>query len=99
MRIHDKQAAGIDLAKVVRNPAEQAGGPGQDPKIGRQRGGADEVRLSTLAEQIQSLDPASREMEARLDRLGHLVAAGRYQPDPEALADSLIEDALAGGGV
>jgi hypothetical protein len=97
MRIHDNQAAGIDVTRTARTPAEQAerAGPG-DPAT-RSRPGPDEVRLSDLAGKLQSLDPGSRQFESRIESLTRLVEARRFQPGAEALADALIDRALAEG--
>jgi anti-sigma28 factor (negative regulator of flagellin synthesis) len=97
MRIHDNQAAGIDVTRLAKGVAEQADRAGSGPPAARSRPGPDEVRLSGLAEKIQTLDPGSEQFEARLESLSRLVESGRYQPDAEALADSLIDQALADG--
>lgn len=54
----------------------------------------DQVQLSGLSSKINELQPGSPEREAYLNELRLQVASGQFQPDPDSLAQSLVNDAL-----
>lgn len=87
-------ASGLDRTQSTEAVDQQAS-TGAARRLGR--GGTDQVSLSRLAEQLKALDSQSPERQARLDQLAAAYQAGEYNPDPEAVGDAVIDDALAWG--
>ena len=104
MRLEDNNMSGIGASGLNRAQAADgverriaAGAGGAAPG-----GGVDEVSLSTLTERLQVLSAhleaagdGSPAREARLSELAALVGSGRYEPNAEALSNTLIEDMQA----
>lgn len=57
----------------------------------------DSVQLSGLASKLAGMDVSSPDRVAFVDRLHALVSSGKYQPDIDAVADALIQEAMGGG--
>jgi len=55
---------------------------------------SDGVELSGLAQSLRSLDVESPERQAQVESLAKAYAQGTYQPDAEATAGGIIQDAL-----
>lgn len=99
MRVDDNQLSGIGPAATgasqnVRS-ATQPGGSNAKP--GEVTAGKDEVRLSTVADQVGDVN-ATPERAAKIAELAKLVQSGQYNPNPEKVADSIINDMLTGSG-
>jgi len=99
MRIHDQNPVGGLPGGSAGTAGAQGSGAtaGISGQGGRIKGaepsgnGPDKVSLSNLA---ASLGPAAPEREAELDRLSELFNRGVYEPDPGAVAESLIDEGL-----
>ncbi len=59
---------------------------------------SDQVSLSTLAGKVQAQDSGSPEREAKLQALAASFEAGAYQPDLEAVAGAMIDEAVGDTG-
>ena len=97
MRIDDKNITSASTASLGRTQAaEQAEQASQKVAAERKRvqGQNDQVQLSSLAEKVQSLEPDSVASRARIEELSKLVASGKYAPDVETIASSLIEESI-----
>ena len=98
MRINDNQLPGIassppGASQNVRSTTQ----PGVSPtKPGEAADGKDAVHLSSVADQVGNLTTPER--AAKIAELAKLVESGRYNPDPEKVADSIINDMLTGPG-
>ncbi|MCL4795328.1 MAG: flagellar biosynthesis anti-sigma factor FlgM [Bryobacteraceae bacterium] len=100
MRIDDHNLANMNASPLGRtsapDPAQQ-----QETRQLEQRGGneiRDKVSLSSLAANVQSLQPDSAARETYLAELSAEFRAGRLESDAERIADALIGDALEEGG-
>ena len=89
-------ASGLGRTQATEPAGRQAGAGSVKGGAGT---GADHVNLSSLAEQLQTLDTASPAREAHLNRLAALYEAGAYQPDAEAISDAIIDDSLGQAGL
>ena len=99
MRIHDNQPPGIGPAATgasqnVRSAAPQQGTSTAKPGEGKT---GDEVHLSAVADQVGNLN-AAPERAAKIAELTKVVQSGQYNPHPEKIADSMINDMLSGSG-
>ncbi len=97
MRIDDKNLSSASAAGLERTQAaDKAEQASQRAAIARSGtpGQSDQVQLSSLAQSVQSLEPDSAATQARLDQLAKLAASGKYAPDPEAIAERMIEDSI-----
>ncbi|MGD0581009.1 MAG: flagellar biosynthesis anti-sigma factor FlgM [Bryobacteraceae bacterium] len=99
MRIDDNQLSGIGPAAAgasqnVRSGAQQGA---STAKPGEGATGKDEVRLSAVADQVGNLK-TTPERAAKIAELAKLVQSGQYNPHPEKVADSIIDDMLSGSG-
>ncbi len=101
MRVNDNNMSGIGASGLNRTKGadgvERQGSAGAAGRTGS--AGGDEVRLSDLAENLQSLsakleaaEAGSPERMARLEQLKSVVASGRYEPDAEAISQSLMDE-------
>ena len=96
MRIDNKNTPGVEPQKLPGTESPQ--GAEQNARAGATGSSSrasDRVQLSSLAEYLRRLDPASPERLARLQQLQELVSTGRYEPNPEALGEALINEALS----
>lgn len=98
MRIHDNNIPGADSARIGGAQSTQGTAGGRASESVQRTGDGDHVSLSGLAAGLSALDPSSPQRQAYLERLQSLVADGRYSPNPETVADNLIEDALSEPG-
>ncbi len=98
MRVDDKNVGGIGSSGLdqvqLRGQTPRGGVSSTD---GAADSGPDKVSLSRLAEQVRELAPGSDARQQRIETLRALHESGRYTANPEQIADSLIEDALANG--
>lgn len=96
MRIDDKNTGGIGPSELNRAQATEAAGRSGTGAAQRKTtgDGLDLVDLSNLAEQVSALGQNSPEHISRLDRLRSIVQAGQYQPDAEAISESIIQEAI-----
>lgn len=96
MKIDDRNAANLNPAGVDRTrPADVAETqPGQrsDKQAGA-AGGGDRVALSDLSVRLRELSESAAAREERIERLAAQFEAGKYDPDPAAVADALIAEA------
>jgi flagellar biosynthesis anti-sigma factor FlgM len=60
---------------------------------GQTTGGVDDVHLSELVRSLRSLAADSPERQARMEQLARSYASGTYQPDTQATASKIIDDA------
>lgn len=99
MKIDDRNAVNINPAEIARAQTSEAVQPRQGVRSGGgpERVGGDRVALSDLSAKIRELVNGSPAREARIAELKALVEAGRYEPDPGAVADALIAEAEMGG--
>lgn len=97
MRIDNNNMAGIGASGLDRTQSTEAVEiqTGQGVAKRGQGGNTDHVNLSTLAERLRSLESQSPERQARLDQLAAAYQSGKYDPDPEAVSEAVIEDAAA----
>ena len=73
-------------------PARPQGAPGEAPAESTTSSlhvSAHGERFVSLRARLEGLDPSRAE---RVERLRQLVAAGRYQPDSEAVAAAMLAD-------
>ena len=96
MRIDDTNTGGLGPTELNRAQATEAAGRTGTGAAQRKGGGdgSDLVNLSSLAERVSALGQNSPQQQARLDRLRSIVESGQYQPDPEAISESIIQEAL-----
>ncbi|MCC6390020.1 MAG: flagellar biosynthesis anti-sigma factor FlgM [Bryobacterales bacterium] len=61
----------------------------------------DRVQLSGLSQALQAASEDSPERLAKVEQLRQAVQSGTYQPDPKAVGQSILNDAIgsSGGGV
>jgi flagellar biosynthesis anti-sigma factor FlgM len=83
-----------DIGSFARTPrsARRQGGPGEaptSPSTSSLHVSAQGERFVSLRARLDSLETARSE---RVERLRQLVAAGRYQPDSEAVASAMLAD-------
>jgi len=103
MRIDDNNLSGISSSaaggsqkvRAANHDSSTAAKPGE---VGTSQ---DEVRLSSVAGGVSAGSlgadqPVSAERSARIEQLTKLVQSGNYNPDPEKVADSMIQDMLSG---
>jgi flagellar biosynthesis anti-sigma factor FlgM len=99
MRIDDNGTAGIGSPGLGRaqQPAEVT--VRQDAGAARsvRTGSGDEVSLSTLAGRLKAAEEGSPEREARIEALAQAFMAGKYEADPEAVANGIISEAESQG--
>ena len=99
MRIDDNHQAGIGAAAAGASQQVRAPGPaGADAAKPNATGDTgDAVHLSNIAGQVGGTPPASSaERSARVAELTKLVQSGQYNPNPEKIADSMINDMVSG---
>jgi len=99
MHIHDNQPSGIGpaAAGASQNVRSAAQPDASTAKPGERTTGKDEVRLSAVADQVGNLN-AAPERAAKIAELTKVVQNGQYNPHPEKVADSMIDDMLSGSG-
>jgi flagellar biosynthesis anti-sigma factor FlgM len=99
MKIPDANLTGITGASSNGassiDKAASAGGGTAVRRAGVDANSTDAVQLSSFARQINDLQDASPAREARIDQLRSLYQRGLYTADTQALASSLIRDAIA----
>ncbi len=99
MRIDDNQLSGIGPAATGASQnvqsATQHGAPNAKP--GELVTGTDAVHLSAVADQVGNLN-AAPEGASKVAELAKLYQSGHYNPAPEKVADSIINDMLTGSG-
>jgi flagellar biosynthesis anti-sigma factor FlgM len=83
-----------DTSAGTRSVDRVQGGGSSPGASGKSGDSTDEVSLSSLASQLQGLQPDSEQRLGRVDALREAVASGRYSPDPAAVAGSIISEAL-----
>jgi flagellar biosynthesis anti-sigma factor FlgM len=96
MKIDDRNAANLNPAGLERTRAAELAETqqGQRPdKAKDAAGGGDRVALSDLSARLRELSESAAAREARIERLAEEFAAGRYEPDPGAVADAMIAEA------
>jgi len=98
MRIDDNQLSGIGPAPpgASQNVRSAAQPDVSSAKPGEGAAGKDQVHLSALADQVGNLTPPER--AAKIAELAKLVQSGKYNPNPETVADSIINDMQTGSG-
>ena len=95
MKVNDPNLPGIQSTGVGRaQQTDSTAGSGKTRDAGGVSSGGDEVQLSSLSSQLRALDSESPERAAYLERLSEEVASGRYRPDAQAVAGSIIEEVL-----
>jgi flagellar biosynthesis anti-sigma factor FlgM len=98
MKINDvytsSQAAAAYQSQTQKTEAAQ-GATAAKVAANKASGGPDEVNLSGLANVLADAVTESPERAAYLEKLSAQYAAGTYQPDPQAVAKSLIGETLA----
>jgi flagellar biosynthesis anti-sigma factor FlgM len=95
MKIDDRNAANLNPAAL--DPARQAEAA-EAQKAARtaqtgQQGASDRVALSELSARLRELAGGGEAREARIQALAEQFQTGRYDPDPDAVADALIAEA------
>jgi flagellar biosynthesis anti-sigma factor FlgM len=105
MRIDDNNLSGISSSAAGASQKARAANhdTSATAKPGEVGTSQDEVRLSSVADRVSAgslgIDqPVSAERSARIEQLTKLVQSGQYNPDPEKVADSMIQDMLPGSG-
>jgi anti-sigma28 factor (negative regulator of flagellin synthesis) len=102
MRIHDLNYNGAEAAGLGKSKATESVGKSGAPGTGAGRvlPGGDQIEISSLADRISTMLSADENARGqRLGRLEALVAAGRYQPDFQAVSHQIVDEALNGGGL
>ncbi|MCP5109211.1 MAG: hypothetical protein GY953_00085 [bacterium] len=79
------------MEKTQQADVNRRGGTGRDPSLGD---APDQVSLSGMSAQVKALGVDSPERIAKLEKLSADVAAGRYQVDPQAVSERLVDDAM-----
>lgn len=99
MRIDDNGTTGIGSPGLGR--AQQSGEvtarQGTAAARTTKTGSGDEVSLSTLAGRLNALEAGSPEREARIASLTEAYLSGKYEADPEAIANGIIGEAESQG--
>jgi flagellar biosynthesis anti-sigma factor FlgM len=105
MRIDDNNLSGINSPAAggnqkVRQANQESSAAAKPGKVGASQ---DEVLLSSIADRVSggSLSnelSVSAERSAKIEQLTKLVQSGNYHPNPEKVADSMIQDMLSGPG-
>jgi flagellar biosynthesis anti-sigma factor FlgM len=88
-----------DLGGSARTPraARPQGTPGKAPAAPPTSNpslhvSASGERFVSLRARLEGLDPSRAERAERVEQLRQLVAAGRYEPDAEAVASAMLAD-------
>lgn len=99
MRINDPSLSGINVGALKTTSAEKVTAPSGSVAEKGGAGGGDAVQLSALAKSLDALQSDSASRQARVEELAKAVESGAYQPDPGAVAESLVQDALGQNGL
>jgi len=95
MRVHDTSSGNVEARRLAEQQRTEATGQAKPESKGAEgKAGSDRLQLSTLATRIQAEDVDSPERTAKLEKLAADYAAGRYQPDSDAISEKLIDEAL-----
>lgn len=81
---------GADRARPVDSPSSARREEHTSPD-------GDRVQLSGLSQALQLSSEDSPERVARVEQLRQAVQSGAYQPDPKAVGQSILNDALSSG--
>ena len=85
---------GIKVTTAGTRGVERTGQSEGGKKTASVEGGrGDEVQLSPLAAQIESLQPNSPARVDRVNALREAVSGGQYKVDAQALASQIVKDA------
>ncbi len=99
MKIDDRNAANLNPAALDRTRTadltEAQKGQRTEKPAGA-AGGGDRVSLSDLSARLREISESPEARQQRIERLAAEFAAGRYEPDPGAVADALIAEAQLG---
>ncbi|MCS7042530.1 MAG: flagellar biosynthesis anti-sigma factor FlgM [Bryobacteraceae bacterium] len=100
MKIDDRNTVNVNPADIARAQAPEAVQPQTGAQEARRTEGVpgDRVALSDLSAKIRELVSGSPAREARIAELAAQFEAGRYEPDPGAVADAMIAEAEMGAG-
>lgn len=95
MKIDDRNAANLNPAALEQARQAEAAENQRAPKAGAagQPAAGDRVALSDLSARLRELAGGGQAREARIEALAAQFEAGRYEPDPGAVADALIAEA------
>jgi anti-sigma28 factor (negative regulator of flagellin synthesis) len=95
MRVNDTNSGNVEAGRLAEQRRAEPAGKHETPPEGVKSGEArDRLQLSTLASRMHAEETESPERTAKLERLAADFAAGRYEPDSEAISDRLIDDAM-----
>lgn len=94
MKVHDQVQS--QLANLQRaNRPDATGAGARPPGTRRSATGTDRVQLSELAGQMQAAAIVDDARHAeRLAELRALIEAGRYQVDPEKVAEAIVHEEI-----
>ncbi len=95
MKIDDRNAANLNPAALDQARLAEAAEAQKAAKAGQtgQQGMSDRVALSEFSARLRELAGGGEAREARIQALAEEFGAGRYEPDPGAVADALIAEA------
>lgn len=95
MKIDDRNAANLNPAALDQARPAEAVEAQKTARIGQtaQQDAGDRVALSEFSARLQELAGGGEAREARIQALAEQFEAGRYEPDPDAVADALIAEA------
>lgn len=102
MKVNDPNLAGVTggqvdgagLDRTRQTEADRRGTASRDPSLSDS---PDRVALSQLGALLRASSSDSPARVGRLQKLSADVAAGRYQVDPQALAQRLVDDMFRSG--
>lgn len=98
MKVSDPNLTSLTSAGASRTRETLTVGEGRNRAAeSRERGGSDQVQLSSLGHRLRELSSNSPEHTARVAQLESAVASGRYQVDAKAVSAAMVNDALRPG--
>jgi negative regulator of flagellin synthesis FlgM len=95
MKIDDRNAANLNPAGLDRTRSAELVEAQQGQRTEKPGGaaGGDRVSLSDLSARLRELSESPAAREQRIAALAAEFEAGRYEPDPDAVADAMIAEA------
>lgn len=92
MKIDNSNVGGLNLNRTgTTAPTSRYGyGSGSSDGYGSS---SDQISLSSLSQQLRTLDVSSPERDQKIQSLQAAYAKGTYQPDPAVIAKSMVTDA------
>jgi flagellar biosynthesis anti-sigma factor FlgM len=96
MQIHDGNLLGIPQPAAGQAERTERPAVGGAPRSGVEPRAGDAVELSSFAKRINELQDDSALRQARVEQLRNQYLSGRYEIDPVALAQAVVDAHIRG---